>query len=348
MIIIMEPGATDAQVNSVDTRLKELGFRTILNKGDVLTVVAAIGDKRLIQPDVLGSMDGVKNVMPIQEPFKLAGRTAHPADTVITFDNGVKLGAGHKPVMMAGPCSVESDPALLLQIAHAVKAGGAEFLRGGAFKPRTSPYDFQGLEEEGLKLMAKAREETGLLVVTEVMDSAEVPMVAEYADMLQVGARNMQNFKLLKAVGSQNKPVMLKRGLSATMKEFFLAAEYILYHGNEQVVLCERGIRSFDSGYTRNVMDLAAVPVVKKHSHLPIIIDPSHGTGQRYLITPMLRAALAVGADGLMVEVHPNPDKALSDGHQSLTLDMFDQMLKDIAPMLELTNKLYEREAVTV
>lgn len=335
MIIVMEPLATQEQIDKVEQRLQELGFKTILNAGQVMTVIAAIGDKRMIETESIESMDGVKQILPIREPFKMASREAHPQDTVITFANGVKIGGPGNFVVMAGPCSIESDPSLLFRIADTVKECGAQFLRGGAFKPRTSPYDFQGLEEEGLKQLAEARERTGLLVITEVMDSQEVPMVAEYADVLQVGARNMQNFKLLKAVGRTNKPVMLKRGLSATVREFLLAAEHILYQGNEEVILCERGIRAFDSTFTRNVLDLAIVPVLKRLSHLPVIVDPSHATGHRYLVPPMAYATVFTGADGLMCEVHYDPDKALSDGAQSLTLDQFPPMMENLQKVIQ-------------
>lgn len=331
MIIVMEPHASEAQIQAVNGKLESLGFRTILNRGELMTVVAAIGDKKLhTATEQLAAMEGVKEIVPIREPYKMVSRTAHPEDTVITFDNGVRIGGNSPLCVMAGPCSVEEDTEILLTVARAVKKAGATFLRGGAFKPRTSPYDFQGLEEEGLKRLAQAREETGLLVVTEVMDSSEVGLVGEYADMLQIGARNMQNFKLLKAAGALGKPVMLKRGLSATIKEFLLAAEYIMDQGNPNVVLCERGIRSFDTGFTRNVLDLTAVPVIRKQSHLPVIVDPSHGTGQRYLVPVMAKAAVVCGVHGLMIEVHPDPDKAWSDGQQTLTIPMFDQLMPEL------------------
>lgn len=333
MIIVMEPTATEADIQGINNRLTDLGFRTIITPGELMTVIAAIGDKSLVDQNSLASIRGVKEILSIREPYKLAGRESHPKDTVISFSNGVSLGGDASFVVMAGPCSIEEDPEVLLKIARSVKAAGAQFLRGGAFKPRTSPYDFQGLEEAGLKQLANARQETGLLVVTEVMDSQEVPLVADYADMLQIGARNMQNFKLLKAVGKQNKPVMLKRGPSATIREFLLAAEHILYQGNEQVVLCERGIKGFDSTFTRNILDLASVPVLNKLSHLPVVVDPSHGTGQRYLIKPMAKAAVVIGAQGLMVEVHHDPDKALSDGQQSLTLEGFSDLMHAIKPL---------------
>ena len=278
MIIIMESGATEAQINKVVKHLEENDFKININYGEVFTVIAAIGDKRLVQPHSINSFDGVREVKLIQEPFKLASRESKKEDTVIEFKNGVKIGGGNKPVVMAGPCSVEENFDALLEIAYAVKDSGAEILRGGAFKPRTSPYDFQGMEEKGLKYLKEAAERTGLLVITEVMDTLDLPLICEYADIIQVGARNMQNFKLLKAIGKTNKPVMLKRGPAAGIREFLLAAEHILYNGNENVILCERGIKGFDSNYTRNVLDLAAVPVIKKFSHLPIIVDPSHAT----------------------------------------------------------------------
>ncbi len=346
MIIVMKATATENQIETVAKRLQDLGFKTILNRGDVMTVIAAIGDKRLIETESLESMEGVKQILPIQEPFKMAGREAHPQDTVIRFNNGVSIGGNSNFVVMAGPCSIESDPNLLFQIADTVKASGAQFLRGGAFKPRTSPYDFQGLEEEGLKQLAAARERTGLLVITEVMDSQEVPLVAEYSDILQVGTRNMQNFKLLKAVGRQNKPVMLKRGLSATVREFLLAAEHILYQGNEQVILCERGIRGYDNTFTRNVLDLAIVPVLKRTSHLPVIVDPSHATGHRYLVPPMVNASVFSGADGVMMEVHYDPDKALSDGAQSLTLDQFKAVMENLNKVTAFYKELKQPECL--
>jgi len=334
MIIIMEPGATEEQINKVVKKLEDNGFRINMNLGDVLTVIAAIGDKRLVQPQSIASFEGVREVKLIQEPFKLTSRESQKEDTIIEFSNGVKIGGNNKPVIMAGPCSVEADYNGLLEVARAVKAAGGEILRGGAFKPRTSPYDFQGLEEKGLELLQKAKDETGLLIITEVMDTTDIPAIAEVADILQVGARNMQNFKLLKALGKCNKPVMLKRGAAATIREFLLAAEHIMYAGNEHVILCERGIKGIDSTYTRNTLDLAAVPIIHKYSHLPIIVDPSHGTGRRYLIEPMSKAALISGANGLMIEVHHDPDHASSDGAQSLTISQFKNMMQDISNLI--------------
>lgn len=336
MIIVMEPGASEEQIQSVVQRLEHYGFRIVLNRGDIMTVVAAIGDKRLVQTESIASMPGVRQILPIREPFKLAGRESQPHDSVVDLGHGIIIGNNHPMVVMAGPCSVEDNLEGLLKVARAVKNCGAQVLRGGAFKPRTSPYEFQGLEETGLKYLAKAREETGLLVVTEVMDSLDVQLVSDYADILQIGARNMQNFKLLKAVGKINKPILLKRGPAASIREFLLAAEHIMYQGNEKVILCERGIKALDSNFTRNTLDLSAIPVIKRFSHLPIIADPSHGTGRRYLVPPMSKAAIASGADGLMIEVHHNPDKAYSDGGQSLTIDEFTDMMKELHKLAEI------------
>lgn len=336
MIIIMEPGATKEQINKVVEHLESLDFKININYGEVLTVIAAIGDKRLVQPHSINSFEGVKAVKIIQDPFKMASRESQKEDTVIEFANGVKIGGKNRPVVIAGPCSVEENIDGLLEVAYAAKEMGAQFLRGGAFKPRTSPYDFQGLEEKGLQYLATAREKTGLLVVTEVMDTLDLPLVCDYADVIQVGARNMQNFKLLKAIGKCNTPVILKRGPAAGIKEFLLAAEHIMYNGNPNVILCERGIKGFDSGYTRNVLDLAAVGVIKKYSHLPIIVDPSHATGQRYLIEPMSKAAIVAGADGIMMEVHNNPDKAYSDGAQSLTIPQFKTLMKHLDRLIDV------------
>ena len=326
MIIIMEPNATDLQAQKVIDILKSSGFDIRHKKGEIYTVIDAIGDKTTLTPDRLAALDGVKEVKIIREPFRLASRDRKPEDTIIEFSNGVKIGGGNKPVAMIGPCSIE-DYDGLLEVAQAAKEMGCQFLRGGAFKPRTSPYDFQGYGEQALKYMRQAADETGLLTVSEVMDASDLDMMCDYIDVLQIGARNVQNFKLLHAVGKSNKPVILKRGLSSTIREFLLAAEHILYNGNQNVILCERGIRSFDSAFTRNVMDIAAIPVIKKLSHLPIIVDPSHGTGQRYLIEPMAKAGLIVGADGVMIEVHNNPEKALSDGKQSLPIPMFKEVM---------------------
>ena len=336
MIVVMEPKATEEQINRVVDYIQSKGLRVNINRGEHLTVVAVLGDKAKLSQSSINSIDGVHEVKIIQEPYKLVSRSTKEEDTVITFKNGVKIGGLERPVIMAGPCSVEKDFEGLLKVAQAAKEMGCQFLRGGAFKPRTSPYDFQGLEEKGLQYLAQAREKTGLLVVTEIMDTMDIPLVCKYADVLQVGARNMQNFKMLKALGKIDKPVMIKRGAAATMREFLLAAEYVVYNGNPNVILCERGIKGIDNDYTRNTLDIAAVPIIRKYSHLPIIVDPSHGTGKRYLIEPMGKAALIAGAHGLMIEVHHDPDHASSDGAQSLSIEQF----KDVAKRL---NKLIGR-----
>lgn len=328
MIIIMERNATQANVDKIIELLKENGFQVRCNHGEVHTVIDALGDKTTITPGRIAAYEGVKEVKVIREPFRLASRDSHEEDTVIEFSNGVKIGGNNKPVAMIGPCSVEDDYDGLLQVAMAAKEMGCQFLRGGAFKPRTSPYDFQGHGEKALKFLKQASEATGLLTVSEIMDASDLDMMCEYIDVLQIGARNVQNFKLLQAVGKCNKPVILKRGLASTIREFLLAAEHIMYQGNHNVILCERGIRSFDSAFTRNVMDIASIPVIKKYSHLPIIVDPSHGTGQRYLIEPLAKAGLVVGADGIMIEVHHDPENALSDGKQSLPIPMFKDVMK--------------------
>lgn len=330
MIIVMEPKATENEIQRVVTSLESKGFKIILNKGEVMTVIAAIGDKRLVDPASIASLEGVRDVKLVQEPYKLASREGKAEDTIIEFPNGIKIGGLEKPVLMVGPCSVEKDIDGLLRVAEAAKEMGVHFLRGGAFKPRTSPYEFQGLEEKALEYLAIAREKTGLLVVTEVMDTYDVPLVEKYADIIQIGARNMQNFKLLKAVGKCSKPVLLKRGPAASIREFLLAAEHIMCNGNEKVILCERGVKGFDSTYTRNTLDLAAVPVIKKYSHLPIVVDPSHACGRRYLVEPMSKAALMVGANGLMIEIHHDPDNASSDGAQSLNIEQFKKVAKNL------------------
>lgn len=342
MIIIMERNATEAQTQRVINVLKENEFEVRYNEGNVHTVIDALGDKTTLTPGRLAAFDGVKEVKIIREPFRLASRDRKEEDTVIEFSNGVKIGGNNKPVSIVGPCSVEEDFDGLMQVAQAAKEMGCEFLRGGAFKPRTSPYDFQGFGEQALKYLRKAADETGLLTVSEIMDASDLDMMCEYVDVLQIGARNTQNFKLLHAVGKCKKPVILKRGLASTIREFLLAAEHILYNGNPNVILCERGIRSFDSAFTRNVMDIASIPVIKKYSHLPIIIDPSHGTGQRYLIEPMAKAGLVVGADGVMMEVHHDPENALSDGKQSLPIPMFKEVMARLNTFNENLKKLKE------
>ena len=347
MIIIMEPGTSEDNIQRVVKTLERHEFKVVLNRGEVMTVIAAIGDKRLFDPHALGSLEGVREVKIIQEPYKLASREGQQEDTVITFDNGVKVGGLERPVIMAGPCSVEQEYQGLLDVAYAAKEMGCKFLRGGAFKPRTSPYDFQGLEEKALIYLARAKEKTGLLVVTELMDANDMHLFENYVDVIQIGARNMQNFALLKAVGKSTKPVLLKRGGSATIREFLLAAEYIMCNGNKNVILCERGIKSFDQSFTRNVLDISAVPVIKKLSHLPIIVDPSHATGRRYLIEPMSKAALISGAHGIMMEVHHDPDNASSDGAQSLSIPQFFDVAKRINKLIgriDYDNRMTKQE----
>lgn len=343
----MEPGTSEDNIQRVVRTLERHEFKVVLNRGEVMTVIAAIGDKRLFDPHALGSLEGVREVKIIQEPYKLASREGQQEDTVVRFDNGVKVGGLERPVVIAGPCSVEQEYQGLLDVAYAAKEMGCQFLRGGAFKPRTSPYDFQGLEEKALIYLARAKEKTGLLVVTELMDAADMPMFENYVDVIQIGARNMQNFTLLKAVGKSNKPVLLKRGGAATIREFLLAAEYIMCNGNKNVILCERGIKSFDQSFTRNVLDISAVPVIKKLSHLPIIVDPSHATGRRYLIEPMSKAALVAGAHGLMMEIHHDPDNASSDGAQSLSIPQFLDVAKRINKLIgriDYDNRMTKQE----
>lgn len=337
MIIVFKKGATGEQIEEVSSRLTEEGLKIHLSEGVEKTIMGAIGDRMRIEALDLEALPWVEKVVPILAPYKLVSREFHPQDSVIRI--GDQEIGGNKIHVMAGPCAVESR-AQILETAHAVREAGATFLRGGAFKPRTSPYSFQGLEEEGLRYLAEARAETGLLVVTEVIDAQDVALVAAYADVLQIGARNMQNFNLLKAVAKCEKPVLLKRGPSATLEEWMMAAEYILDGGNYQVMFCERGIRTFES-YTRNTLDLSMVPALNALSHLPVIVDPSHGTGRRQLVHPMAKAALAAGADGLIVEVHPLPEKAVSDGKQSLTPEQFQEMMTDLAKItLALDRKL--------
>lgn len=335
MMIVLEPGAREEQIEHIVQVVEAKGMQTHLSKGVDKTVIGLIGDKRLLAEVSLESFPGVAKVVSISEPYKLAGRNFHPENTQIHVGD-VVIG-GSEPVVMAGPCSVESRDQLLTT-AKIVKEAGAHILRGGAFKPRSSPYSFQGLGEEGLQILAEARELTGLPIISEVMDPENLPLVAEYVDILQIGARNMQNFHLLKEVGRVNKPVMLKRGLSATIEEWLMSAEYILSAGNPNVILCERGIRTFET-YTRNTLDLSAVPVVKHLSHLPIIVDPSHGVGKRRYIAPMSRAGIVAGADGLMIEVHPNPEQALSDGPQSLTPTEFKDMMATVQRLQSALNE---------
>jgi 3-deoxy-7-phosphoheptulonate synthase len=327
----MQEGATEAQIQAVIDRMVTLGFSVHRSTGVVHTLLGGVGPAERVDPADFEVIEGVKEARRIMSPFKLTSRHFRPAGTVVRVGE-VDIG-GPRVVVMAGPCSVENRDQVM-RIAERVARAGARVIRGGAFKPRTSPYTFQGLGEEGLALLREAADRHGLLAVSEAMDAAQVAMVAAYADILQVGARNMQNYNLLREVGRQAKPVLLKRGISATIEELLLAAEYILAEGNYNVILCERGIRTFET-YTRNTMDIAAIPVVKKLSHLPIIADPSHGTGRRDKVLPMARAAVAAGADGLLIEVHHDPDHALSDGAQSLWPEQFEELmaqLRIIAP----------------
>ncbi len=329
MIVVMKPGSTKPQIDHVVQLVREMGLKEHVIEGTERTVVAVIGNDRFKDRTVLESVDGVDKVVPILAPYKMASKEVKKERTVVPLGGTLdgKIGA-QKIGIIAGPCSVESK-SQLLDIAHAVKDAGAVGLRGGAFKPRTNPYSFQGLAEKGLELLALAREETGLSVVTEVMAVEQVALVGKYADVLQVGARNMQNFNLLTAAGEQPKPVLLKRGMSATLEEFLLAAEYIMSRGNSNVMLCERGIRTYED-YVRNTLALAAVPELHRVSHLPVVIDPSQGTGKSYLVDSMCRAAVAAGADGLIIEVHNDPEHALTDGAQSITPRQFAEMMRSI------------------
>ncbi len=329
MIIVMKPHVTDADLDNVVKHIEAFGLKAHPIRGTERTVVGVIGDERPINREQLLLLPQVEEVIPILKPYKLASREFRQSDTVVEA-GGVPIG-GKKLVVIAGPCSVESEEQLM-QTAEAVKASGATLLRGGAFKPRTSPYAFQGMGEDGLKLLAKARERTGLGIVTEVMESGEVEVVADYADLLQVGARNMHNTRLLRSLSKVKKPVLLKRNFSATLNEFLMSAEYLLSGGNERVILCERGIRTFVD-YTRNTLDLNIVPAVKQLSHLPISVDPSHGTGRHAFVIPMSRAAIAAGADGLIIEVHPHPEEAFSDGEQSLTPENFGKLMQRLRPL---------------
>jgi 3-deoxy-7-phosphoheptulonate synthase len=331
MVIIMKHHATAAEIAGVVQHVEELGFRAHLSSGEERSIIGVIGDERPIEPEHFEMLEGVERAVRILHPFKLASRDFHPEDSTVRINGSV---VGGKPIIiMAGPCAVESREQLM-ETAAAIKEAGAKVLRGGAFKPRTSPYSFQGLGLKGLELLREAREELGLPIVTEVVSPQDVTLVAQYADILQIGSRNMQNFALLHAVGEVQKPVLLKRGLMSTIEELIMAAEYILSHGNTRVMLCERGIRTFEPA-TRNTFDINAIPLLKSLTHLPVIADPSHGTGKWDLVAPVARAAVAAGADGLIVEVHPNPTKALSDGAQSLKPDKFAMMVKQVRQIAE-------------
>ena len=329
MLIVMRQGHSENDILEILDRLSQMGFTGHVSQGVERTVIGVVGQTSLQLKDTMETWPTVDEVVPISKPYKLASREFKPADTTVKVGN-VTIG-GNKLAIMAGPCAVESEEQVI-SIAQAVKAAGANILRGGAYKPSTSPYSFRGMGKQGLKLLEKAGKETGMPVITEVMSPEDVDMVSEYADILQVGARSMQNFFLLDEIGKSKKPVMLKRGLAATIQEWLLSAEYILSQGNNKVILCARGIRTFET-YTRNTMDLDSIPIIKKLSHLPIIADPSHGTGKWYLVTPMALAAVAAGADGLMVEVHPQPDAALKDGAQSLTFENFNRLMSQVTPV---------------
>ena len=329
MFIVMQQDHTEKDLGDILERLTQMGFTGHVSQGVERTVVGVVGRTYPELKETLEMWPGVDDVVPISRPHKLSGREFQPQDTVIVVGD-VTIG-GEALVVIAGPCAVETEEQLL-EAARAVKAAGANILRGGAFKPSTSPYSFRGLGQDGLDILAQARQETGMPIITEVMTPGDVELVSRYADILQVGARNMQNFNLLDEVGKAQKPVMLKRGLSATIQEWLLSAEYILAQGNRQLMLCERGIRTFET-YTRNTMDISAIPIIKKLSHLPVIADPSHGTGKWHLVTPVSLAAVAAGADGLMIEVHPSPEHALKDGAQSLTFDNFQQLMVRVVPV---------------
>ena len=336
MIIVMKQAAQPSEIEAVVKRIEELGYKVHLSRGEARTIVGIIGaEEHLLEQRMFDGLDGVEKTMRVMQPFKLASRDFSEADTVINV-NGVQIG-GKKIAVMAGPCSVESREQIL-ETAHAVKEAGASILRGGAFKPRSSPYTFQGLGEEGLRYMAEAREQTGLPIITEVMCGEDIPLVSEYADILQIGARNNQNFPLLKAVGKQEKPVFLKRGTSGSIQELLMGAEYILSGGNMNVMLCERGIRTYETT-TRNTFDINAIPVLHEMSHLPVVADPAHGTGKWNLVGSIAKAAIAAGADALMIEVHPDPDRAWSDGAQSLTPKRFSKLMSELRAVAEAVDR---------
>lgn len=326
MIVVMKANATRGQIVNVTARIEGMGCQAHISEGQERTIIGIIGNGRPLDREQLERLDGVDRAVPVLRPFKLSSRDFHPQDTVVPI-NGVAVG-GKKLMIVAGPCAVE-DEAQILAAARAVRDAGAHMLRGGAFKPRSSPYSFQGLGEEGLKLLALARQETGLPVVTEVIAPEQVSLVAAYADVLQIGARNMQNYALLHAVGESQRPVLLKRGMMSTVEELLMSAEYILSHGNDRIILCERGIRTFEK-YTRNTLDINAVPLLKQLTHLPVVVDPSHATGKWELVAATSRAAVAAGADGLIIEVHPHPEQALSDGAQSLKPEVFRSLMEQV------------------
>ncbi|HEU0016692.1 MAG TPA: 3-deoxy-7-phosphoheptulonate synthase [Longimicrobium sp.] len=332
MLVVMRHDATEQDVAAVVRTIEEMGYEARPMPGKQRTAIGLVGNDGKVNADRIEALSGVLEIIHVSQPYKQVSREWREEPTVVALDNGTRIGAGDVAVM-AGPCSVESE-AQIIGIAHRLRDAGATILRGGAFKPRTSPYSFQGMGEAGLKLLAKARQETGMAIVTEAIDPESLDLVAEYADIVQIGARNMQNFSLLRRAGRTGRPILLKRGMAATVKDLLLSAEYVLAEGNGSVILCERGVRGFDT-HTRNLLDLTAIPVVKSLSHLPIIADPSHGTGLRAKVIPMARAAVAAGADGLMIEVHPDPERALSDGAQSLYPDQFEELMQQIAVIAE-------------
>ena len=335
MIIIMNTKCKEEQINKVVKLVEGKGLRTNLSNGTTNCIIGCIGDTSILDPEALSSVEGVEKVLKVQQPFKKANKMFHPEPTIVDV-NGVKVG-GKNLGIIAGPCSVENEEQIVA-VAKSVKAAGANFLRGGAFKPRTSPYSFQGLELEGLKLLQVAKQETGLPIVTELMSTDYLDEFVDKVDVIQIGARNMQNFDLLKQVGKTNKPVLLKRGMSATIEEWLMSAEYIMAGGNENVILCERGIRTFET-YTRNTLDLSAIPVVKKLSHLPIIVDPSHATGYWDLVEPLAKASIIAGADGLIIEVHNDPENALCDGQQSIKPERFESLMDKVRVLADLEGK---------
>ncbi|HEY3769427.1 MAG TPA: 3-deoxy-7-phosphoheptulonate synthase [Candidatus Angelobacter sp.] len=337
MLVVMKAHATEEQVRAVCERIESLGFRAHPIPGEQRTAIGVTGNKGAMEPGAVDEMPGVQEVIHVSKPYKLVSRDAREEDTVITFKGSDGSFGGQDLGIVAGPCSIESHEQAFA-IAERVAKAGARFFRGGAYKPRTSPYAFQGMGEAGLKIMAEIRERFGLKIITEALDDESLALVAEYADVIQIGARNMQNFSLLKKVGRLRKPIMLKRGMSATLEEFLMAAEYILSEGNYEVILCERGVRTF-ADHTRNTLDLSIVPAVQRLSHLPIIVDPSHGTGKRNKVLPLSRAAVAVGVDGLMVEVHHDPEHALSDGVQSIFPDQFDELMGEIRQIATVVHR---------
>lgn len=336
MIVKLKPGSSQKQVDRLIQWIEQQGLRIEYSEGESYTILGLIGDTASIDANLISSMEIVENVVRISEPYKKANRKFHPQDTIITLDNGTKIGGGHYAII-AGPCSVESE-AQIIEIARSVKASGAKLLRGGAFKPRTSPYAFQGMGADGIELLLKAKAETGLPIVSEIMDISQLEFFDE-VDVLQVGARNMQNFSLLKALGNLDKPILLKRGLTATYQELLMSAEYIMANGNNKVILCERGIRTFETA-TRNTLDITAIPYLREKSHLPIVIDPSHAAGLSRMVPPLSMASTAAGCDGLLIEVHNDPENAWSDGPQSLKMDTFDHLAKKLFRMRAVYEEL--------